>query len=83
MREELELTADLLLHAAGLGRARFATPGLATREIPRAERRRLAEELDGLTARYRRLWAARSRPGGLEDSTGRLLALKGSYADPG
>jgi hexosaminidase len=82
-REELELTADLLLHAAGLGRARFATPGLATCEIPRAERRRLAEELDGLMVRYRRLWAARSRPGGLEDSAGRMLALKGSYADPG
>jgi hexosaminidase len=83
LRAELELTAGLLLHAAGLGRARFATAGLAASEIPRPERRRLAEELDGLAERYRRLWSARSRPGGLEDSAGRLLALKGSYADPG
>ena len=39
-------------------------------------------ELDGLEARYRRLWPARYRPGGLEDSAGRMRALKGSYADP-
>ncbi len=82
LRGELELTAGLLHHAARLGRERFATPGLATREIPRPERRRLAEELDGLVAEYRRLWSARSRPGGLEDSAGRMLALKSSYADP-
>jgi hypothetical protein len=80
--QELELTAGLLLHAARLGRERFATPGLQTREIPRAKRRSLAEELDDLEARYRRLWPARSRPGGLEDSAARMLALKESYADP-
>jgi hexosaminidase len=83
VRDELRFTASLLLHAARLGRARFATPGLATREIPPAERRGLAKELAGLMGEYRRLWAARSRPGGLEDSVGRMLALKGSYADPG
>ena len=33
LREELELTAGLLRHAARLGRERFATPGLSTREI--------------------------------------------------
>jgi hexosaminidase len=82
VREELRFTAGLLRHAARLGRERFATAGLATHEIPPAERRRLAEELDGLMAEYRRLWAARSRPGGLQDSVGRMLALKGSYADP-
>jgi hypothetical protein len=82
-REELGLTAGLLGHAARLGRNRFATPGLDTRGIPRAERRRLAEELDGLIVDYRRLWLARSRPGGLVDSAGRMLALRESYADPG
>ena len=82
LRGELELTAGLLRHGVRLGGERFATPGLATREIPGAERRRLAEELDELVAEYRRLWAARSRAGGLEDSAGRMLALKSSYADP-
>jgi hypothetical protein len=80
--DELRLTASLLRHAARLGRERFATPGLATREIPPPKRRRLAEELGELVADYRRLWSARSRPGGLEDSIGRMLALKESYADP-
>ncbi|OHD76817.1 MAG: hypothetical protein A2V99_04435 [Spirochaetes bacterium RBG_16_67_19] len=79
---ELELTAALLRHAARLGRERFATAGLSTREIAPPRRRSLAEELDGLEARYRRLWPARYRPGGLEDSAGRMRALKGSYADP-
>jgi len=82
VREELEFTAQLLEHAARLGRARFATPGLATAEIPQQERRSLGAELESLAARYRKLWLARSRPGGLEDSAGRMLALKESYADP-
>ena len=82
LREELEFTANLLEHAVRLGRERFATPGLATPEIPARKRRSLAAELENLVARYRKLWLARSRPGGLEDSAGRMLALQESYADP-
>ncbi len=82
VQEELRLTARLLRHAAHLGRERFATPGLGTREIPGPVRRLLAEELVGSIAEYRRLWAARFRPGGLRDSVGRMQALKDSYADP-
>jgi len=83
VREELRFTAGLLRHAARLGRERFATRDLATGQIPSPVRRLLAEDLGELEETYRRLWAARSRPGGLQDSAGRMLALKGSYADPG
>ena len=81
--EEIEFSARLLGHAAELGRARFATPGLSLAEAPQAERRRLAAELVELEEQYRGLWLARSRPGGLEDSAGRLRELRDSYGDPG
>ncbi len=76
---ELRFTGELMLHAARLGRERFATPGLDTEEIPVAVRRELAAELEVLIERFRSLWLARSRPGGLADSAGRLTALKHSY----
>jgi hypothetical protein len=82
LRAELELTARLLEHAARLGRARFATAGLLVSEIPRRERKGLAEELTGLSERFKTLWLSRSRPGGLADSVGRMLALRESYGDP-
>ena len=82
LHEELEFTARLLGHAARLGRQRFATPNLEVSEIPASERGRLAEELADLSERYRRLWLGRSRPGGLSDSAGRLLALQESYLLP-
>jgi hexosaminidase len=82
LREEIEFTAQLLVHASELGRARFGAPGLSLAQAPQAERRRLAAELAELEGQYRRLWLARSRPGGLEDSAGRMRALRGSYADP-
>jgi hypothetical protein len=68
-----------MLHATALGEARFATPGLRTAEIPAAARKVLAEQLQPLIQRYRRLWLARSRPGGLPESAGRMAALLDSY----
>jgi hexosaminidase len=83
LHEELEFTARLLDHAARMGQARFATPSLSVSEIPEKERGSLATELGDLSERYRRLWLSRSRPGGLADSVGRMLALKASYGNPG
>lgn len=77
--EELGFTADLMAHAARLGRERFDTPGLTVKEIPLSTRRVLAVELEKLTAHYRELWLKRSRPGGLKDSVGRMLSLKAGY----
>src|SRR5437764_11691430 len=47
--------------------------------IPAAQRQELADELDGLIAEHRRLWLARNRPGGLEDSVGWLAHLRDCY----
>jgi hypothetical protein len=47
--------------------------------MPSETRRRLASELGPLIAEYRRLWRARSRPGGLDDSVTRWEAMLAAY----
>ncbi len=79
LHKELTFTADLMVHAAHLGNKRFATAGLVTAEIPSSVRKTLAAELEALIEIFEKLWLSRSRPGGLKDSTGRMIALKESY----
>ena len=79
LHAELCFTADLMAHAATLGRQRFATPGLSVDEIPSFTRKELAAELEALIQHYRELWLSRSRLGGLKDSTGRMDTLKARY----
>jgi hexosaminidase len=79
LQAELRFTAELMDHAARLGKERFATPGLTVDEIPLSARQELAAELESLIKRHEELWLQRSRPGGLKDSVGRMLALKADY----
>ncbi len=72
LAREIAFTADLMAHAARLGRERFATPGVPARGV-------LAGELEELIARYEALWHARSRPGGLRESAGRMRHLLDTY----
>ena len=48
--------------------------------MPQAARDQLGSELDALVERYRRLWLANNRPGGLEDSVTWLQNLRAAYA---
>ncbi len=48
-------------------------------EIPSSTRTALAHEFEPTIAEYRRLWLARNRPGGLDDSTGRWEAMLAEY----
>lgn len=77
--EEFAHAGDLLRHACRLGRERLAAEGHAVALIPIGVRRGLAEELERITGDFRRLWLQRNRPGGLEDSSGRLEQLLGLY----
>jgi hexosaminidase len=77
--KELTFTADLMAHAVHLGKERFATTGLTTEKIPTPARQYLTAELEPLIDRYKKLWLSRSRPGGLKDSAGRMIALMESY----
>jgi len=79
LRRELTFTADLMAHATRLGKERFATTSLTTEEISTPARQYLTAELEPLIGRYKKLWLSRSRPGGLKDSAGRMIALKESY----
>ena len=76
IQEEFAWAADLLRFAARLGKARQeAGLDLPVRKLPEAVRGPLAAELQELIQRHRRLWLARNRPGGLDDSAGRLERL--------
>ena len=59
-------------------RARLGVDGhLAS--VPPDERARLGDELDALIERYRALWLAHNRPGGLDDSVAWLQHLRTAY----
>ena len=77
IRSEFEWVADMLSWACRLGIARLSV-GLdrSVEEIGTATRAMLAEDLSRLIERYRVLWLRRSRPGGLEDSAGRLVRMQ-------
>jgi len=77
--EELALASAMLRHACKLGRARLASTGESVESIARVEARSLASELREIAGRYRRAWLRRSRPGGLQDSAGRLDSLVALY----
>jgi hypothetical protein len=70
---ELVQTAALLRHACRRGLLWKEDPGNA--EL----RRELADDLRALIDEQRRLWLARNRPGGLEDSIARLEAALEDY----
>jgi hexosaminidase len=72
---EFANTARLLRHA--YGRGMLALGADSDRD---AARRDLAVDLDVITEEYRRIWLLRNRPGGLDDSVGRLEALRMEYA---
>jgi len=79
LKAELGLAARLSLHALHLGIARLAAKDMATENIPLAERNALAAELAPLIDAHRKLWMARNRPGGLDDSTAKLQELVDYY----
>jgi hypothetical protein len=67
--DELSWATDLMAFACRLGSARLSTSaGAPIAAVGDAERRRLADELTPLIAEHRRLWLARHRPGGLDES---------------
>jgi hypothetical protein len=79
LKEELRFTADLMAHAIHLGKERFATQRMIVEDIPLSVRKDLMKEIAALIEGFQDLWLKRSRPGGLPDSVGRMLALKASY----
>jgi hexosaminidase len=78
---ELENSIDLLLVLCADARGRLtegAADGSVTSLSPET-RQQLAARLGPIIERHRRLWAARNRNGGLDDSCARLLRLRQIY----
>lgn len=76
---EFGTAAALMVHGARLGLARKRADGHVVEGIGERDRRALAADLEAIEAAYRRLWLARNRPGGLDDSTARMTKLIGRY----
>ena len=79
LRAEFEFTLAIVTHACQMGLARAESLAPTTSAVPVARRHQLAMELEPLIAEYRRLWLARSRPGGLIDSVARFESLMNLY----
>ncbi len=77
VRRELSWVAEMMRFACRLGQARLAAGGQEpVTALPTGDRRALADELGRRIEELPPLWLARSRPGGLDDSRGRLERLR-------
>ena len=72
---EFETDAQLARIALHLGRDRIACGDVGTLQLPKAKRLAAASDLEAAITRFKELWLQRNRPGGLQDSMGRLEGL--------
>jgi hexosaminidase len=77
--DEFRNAAAFLRHACRLGIARFDAEGHEIAQIPLRSRQVLAEDLQQIIEEYQHVWLARNRPGGLDDSSGRIGELVNAY----
>lgn len=78
LQREFALTAGMMRHGCRLALARL-TRQAPIEAWPSELRLELAQDLSVLLDAYRRVWLARNRPGGLEDSLSGLEALLRRY----
>jgi hypothetical protein len=74
IEDEFRQTASMLRHAVRRGRWLLEPGG------GEEERKALGADLSEIIANHSRLWLARNRPGGLEDSLSRFETAKTDYA---
>jgi hypothetical protein len=79
LRDEVTFGIDLVNLLLRDARARLEVDGFLE-SVPTNIRTSLGTDLDALTERYRSLWLANNRPGGLEDSVHWLANLRHAYA---
>jgi hypothetical protein len=76
---ETRLASALAIHAVNLGIARLKAKDYETKNISPSDKRMLIDELTAIIKEHRKLWTVRNRPGGLDDSAGRLEELLSYY----
>ncbi len=77
--DEYYSAAAILRHACRLGIAEMKTEDGKITSIPKKVRRELGADWEKIMAEYKRLWLARSRPGGLVDSMERMEQMLKIY----
>jgi hypothetical protein len=77
--KEVNQAALLALHSINLGIARLMAKDKAMENIPEKLKEDLYQELSPLIDRHREIWLLRNRPGGLDDSAGKLEKLLNYY----
>ena len=77
--EELNQAANLAKHSLHLGIDRMQVKSYQTLDISLEKRKKLAHELQKLIDNHKRIWVIRNRPGGLQDSAGRLQEIHDYY----
>lgn len=72
---EVKQAAALAKFGIHLGLARLDAPERKTKNIPLEVRKKLATELKELIISHQEIWLLRNRPGGLQDSSGKMEEL--------
>jgi hypothetical protein len=78
--EETELAANLAIHSIHLGLARLEAKDKSTENITAEKKAELEKELKPLIDQHKKLWIVRNRPGGLDDSAGKMENLLKAYS---
>lgn len=76
---EFKNNAAMAMHGLRLMMARLDAKGATVTHLPANEREALAADLEKIIAEHRRLWLARNREGGLQDSAGNFENLLRAY----
>ena len=69
---EINISADLAEFADKLALARYKTKAESVEKIPAKYKKQLADELNNIIKKYKKIWLKRNRKGGLNDSIARL-----------
>ncbi len=79
IKEELNQAISLALHGIHLGYARLDAKNHDTKNIDENTKEDLINELTPIIVNHKKIWLLRNRPGGLEDSAGKMEDLLNYY----
>ncbi len=79
IKKELNQAIALALHGIHLGYARLDAKNNDTKNINNETKTALINELTPIIENHKKTWLLRNRPGGLEDSAGKMEDLLNYY----
>ncbi len=79
VKMELNQASSLALHACELAKAKLKTSNGHFSSISESHKAGLRNELSQLIENHRRIWLMRNRPGGLDNSAGKMTRILDTY----